>query len=68
MLFGDQHSGNAQIVESARSTWSLSGLSRSAHSRTWSERAGIGKTPRNRVAQHLLVLRKSEIHQFAPCF
>jgi len=67
MLFGDEHSGNAQIVEGAQHLVAQ----RIVPLRTFAdvtERAGIGEAPRNGVAQHLLVLRKSKVHQSAPCF
>jgi len=67
MFFGDEHTGNSQLVEGAHHLVAY----RIVPLRTFAdvvERADISKTPRNGVAQHLLVLRKSEIHQSAPCF
>ena len=61
MLFRYQHPGNSQVLDGAEHLVAKRIVTLGTFA-DMIERAGIRKTPRNGIAQHLLVLRKSEIH------
>ena len=67
MLLGNHHSPNADFAQ--RRTHVVAEGNRALRAFAHMiERTSISKSAADRVAEHLLVLRKSEIHQAAPLF
>ena len=67
MLFGNHHSCDAQFAQCRLHLFAVRSFAFGALTHMV-ERAGVGEASRDCIAQHLLVLRQSEIHQAAPCF